>query len=199
MSYDVPTKKYPIGGDVDSVATLLTQRQSDAGVTNGGIVASGGSPAVPDLTGNNTSVAYMKAFVDAIMCGVGFQAETNAVLSANNYNVNGVWADIPGTSYTFSAPIAKTYTADSLLTWFMSAGVVGTDFALLRLVVNGTNGLAVFCAPNVVNCVLPPHAFRLSAACAAGSNTIKMQWQPGLAGMTINVNGNCSIQYTIRG
>lgn len=203
MSNYAYTKLYPVSGDVDAVATQLAQRQSDSG-TNAGI-ADNGNPALGQLAqgGPNdpagVGTAFFAAQADVILCSVGFQLESNSFLSAHNTS-STTYADVPGTSITFSAPVAKTYVVHADFSWFFSAGTDPLAFA--RLVVNGSAGpelnLNAITANVTAATQFTTHLMH-AAACAAGNNTIKLQWRVNNAAFTLNVTNASYSNYIISG
>jgi hypothetical protein len=192
MSY-VYTPKFPTTADVLAVATQLAQRQSDSGTTNGGIT---GSPTVPQLGADaaGLGIAYLQAMADVALCSTGLQLYSLSSLSTAN-TASGTFADVPGTTITFSAPFAKTYTVHCDFAFFASS--VPTVSASLRLVVNGSNGPTMSVLPAVVNAVSSTHLMMVTS-CAAGANTIKLQWAAG-ASQTINTSAACYANYIVSG
>ncbi len=194
------TPVYPVSADVTAVGLQLAQRQSDSG-TNAGI-ADNGNPALGvlgqgganDALGKGT--AYLQAIADAVLCATGFQGEFGTSLGTNNTS-SVTFADLPSSSITFSAPIAKTYIVHAHVTVFFTAGQVG----FLRLVVNGNNGPTTIINDPVAASTTQYNVHLMaSGACAAGNNTIKVQWAVGNAGSdTLNTNTNGATRYIISG
>lgn len=194
MSYDVPVKKFPIAADVDSLATFFAARQSPSTVTNGGIVATG-SPAVPDLTGNNMSLAYFKAMVDAILCGTGYQglqSDSFAIAVANTSSTTFVDVGDGSTTgyapWTFSVPVARTYVIDVNCSAIKVTSSGSTQLSF-QLLVDGvaqptTTEMTTFFASNFDQ---KHFLFSVPVALTAGSHTIKLQWKVS-ASMTARVD-----------
>jgi len=136
------------------------------------------------------------ALMDSILCASGVQVENNITLSANNTNA-GSFVDMPGTSFTFTAPIAKTYTVHCDLAFFFSVGTSGTGYGAVRLVVNGSNGAEVVAGASSLNNLIPLHTMH-SAACLVGANTIKLQWAV-FGTTTINTNTTAYANYIVSG
>lgn len=194
MSYDLPVKKYAIAADVDALAAFFAARQSDSGVTNGGIVATG-SPTLPDLTGNNMSLAYFKAMIDALLCGVGQQglqsdafALGSATVTSTSYVDVGNGSSTGFSSWTFTAPVARTYVIDVNCSAYKSASSGGSQL-WFQLLVDGvaqpnTSEMTTFFAAN-----FDPKKFIFSVpvALSAASHTVKLQWKVS-ASMTANVD-----------
>lgn len=130
------TIKYPTSADVAAVATQLAQRQSDVGTTNGGITASGGSSAVPQLgvDAAGLGAAYLQATADSLMCAVGYQGQDQqAWVTSGTTNVTaGSW-NLYGPTYTFSAPIAKTYVVNFRCNAYLSAATGGLYSLYVRI------------------------------------------------------------------
>lgn len=179
MSYDVPSKKYPTAADVDAVGIFLAQRQSDSGTTNGGIAASGGSAVVPQLGVDvaGLGLAYMKAQADAILCAVGFQGVATDQAGLNQSNNTASYTDV-FSSFSFTAPISKTYLFHVDLSCFMSGA---NDFAFFQFKVDGsvpggqpTNGTRhYFTSLNDHKSI----SFRVPLALSAGAHTLQLQWK----------------------
>ena len=201
MSYDVPTKKYPIGADVNAVATFLAQRQSDSGTTNGGIVATDDTP-VPQLgaDASGLSLAYMKGMADALMCGVGFQGQSDAAASTGSTSSTS-YVDVSGySSYSFTAQIAKTYLVTVVCTAFASVASGGNAVARFRLLNNAdtylpVNGFMQFPQVNIHERLV----FQIPVAMVAGTNTLKLQWLSDDGADTINTNSNNMRCFTVQG
>lgn len=198
MSYDYPTKKYPTSGDVDALATLLAQRQSDSGTTNGGIVASGGSSAVPQLgvDAAGLGLSYFKAQADAIMCAVGYQAYSDAAALGSASTTSTTFVDVGNgtstgfSSFTFTVSVAKTYLIHSACTVFKSASS-GSTLMSFQLVVDGSapSGSSPSTAAQFFGSEGSKYFyFVVPVALSAGSHTIKLQWKVS-SGMTANVAG----------
>jgi hypothetical protein len=137
MSVDYLTVQYAPAADVASLATLLAQRQSPTSSTNGGISSSAPDPAVPDLTGNATSAAYMRAMADAFLCRGGIQAQNEAASSGTASTSSTSFGPVGNTqTFTFVARVAGTYTVHvDIVGFFQSAGTFGINWQ----VANTTN------------------------------------------------------------
>ena len=135
------------------------------------------------------------AMVDPLL-SLGFQTENNlSGIGSNSYS-NTPLVDIPGTSWTFTAPIAKKYTVHVDTLMFFTAGA--NPFGAIRLVVNGDAGPTVTIHTATLNLLLPIHTMH-SALCAAGSNTIKLQWSCNSATYTIATNASTYCNYIVSG
>lgn len=136
------------------------------------------------------------ALFDAILSSVGVQLESNNALSANSTS-SASFVDVPGSSITFTAPIAKTYVVHCDFAFYITSGTSGAQF---RLVVNGDNGPTLtFGGTNQPLSTHTPLHLMHSAACVAGANTIKIQWL-GISGTTtVNVNGGDYANYIVSG
>ncbi len=193
MSYDVPTKKFAIPADVDALAAFFAARQSDSGVTNGGIVATG-SPTLPNLTGNNMSIAYFKAMIDAILCGVGYQGlQSNAFAIATATTTSTSFVDVgDGTTtgfapWTFSVPVARTYVIDVNCSAYKSASSGNTSLSW-RLLVDGVGQPTSSAMTGFFGSEGNRHFnFSVPVALSVGSHTIKLQWLVS-TGMTARVD-----------
>ncbi len=196
MSYTFPTKDYPIAADVDAVATFLAQRQSDSGTTNGGIVAGGGSPAVPQLGVDATGlgISYMKGIADATMCAVGYQASDVVLALGTASRGANTFADIGnGTStgfatWSFSAPIAKTYLVHVDLECYMTVAGDAVVFQVVNTTtsVNYTDASAQI-TMTALNSRTACH-FMLPVVMNAGANVLKIQWKTtGVGTATVDV------------
>ncbi len=195
MSYTYPTKVYPIGADVDAVALELAQRQSASGTTNGGIA---GVPAVPQLGVDpaGMGLAYLKAIADATLCAVGYQGQSHAQASMASSTSETSYVDVPGfSSWTFAAPIAKTY----LVAVDCSAFLSGFTNVLLdlRLMVGGVAaGERSFLFHNSDWAL--PMSFRIPAAMVKGNNVVKLQWRMG-SGVTASTLPENFRTFTVSG
>lgn len=201
MSYDVPTKKYPIAADVDALALFFAQRQSDSGVTNGGIVATG-SPAVPDLTGNNMSLAYFKAMVDALLCRAAYVAQDEQNCSGAGNTSSTTFVDVTNMpTYAFTAQVAGTYLVHLDISGiFQSVGLNG----LALRIVNSTNSANGNSAswnwfPTAINVRSSRFSARTPLAMQAGSNSLKVQWRVFNGADTANVDTSVVRAFTISG
>lgn len=176
MSYTY-SPVYPVSADVAAVATQLAQRQSDAATTNGGITAAGGSAVVPQLgvDGPGLGMAYLKAIADATLCAVGYQGQDYQAATASTSSSLS-FVDVGGfPSWSFTAPIAKTY----LVHVDCTASLTGlTNGVLFWQVVN--NGNAITPSQSFVfnsNLWALPMSFRVPVSMVAGTNVIKLQWK----------------------
>jgi hypothetical protein len=175
MSYTFPTKLYPIAADVDALATFLAQRQSDSGTTNGGIVASGGSPIVPQMgvDAAGLGLAYLKGQADALKCALGYQGTLYDGFPTTT-TATGSFGNLVSTSFT--PPIAQTYELIADIKVFnTSAG--GT--AKFRWVIGGTPLTPPSSAVMTINTAF--QAFHLTFRqfipfAAASSTTVVLQW-----------------------
>lgn len=118
------------------------------------------------ITGGNLGPA---AYIDALLSALGTQLESNNPLGNNT--ATGSFNDVPGSSITFTAPIAKSYTVHCDFSASFSVG--GYGFA--RLVVNGDDGPGIIIHQLTTSVHVAVHLMH-SANCAAGANTIKVQW-----------------------
>lgn len=135
------------------------------------------------------------ALIDAILSAIGFQIESNNALAANSTGSTS-FGDVPGSSITFTAPIAKTYMVHCDFSAYFTTGsppAVG----LARLVVNGSAGPSM-----VLHAPLNTHYARHlmhAGACVAGANIIKVQWAVFAAGITMNTDSNDAANYIVSG
>lgn len=173
MAY-VPTRSDATAVATDTVARLNTPGSPNAGAT------------LKDA---------LVALQDSNLCSTGFQVESNNPETAHSTS-SSTFVDMPGASFTFTAPIAKTYVvhADTAV-FFSVAGGVG----YLRLVVNGSNGPTLtFGGSGTATTVQWPVHLMHAAACVAGANTIKIQW--GVFGTTtINTDTNSYANFIVSG
>lgn len=149
------------------------------------------------LTAMQTSIAggnlAPAAFMDAIVSGASsFQGESNNTLSANS-TTSGVFADVPGSSITFTALVGKLYTVHCDFAFAQSAGTLVSN--QVRLVVNGSNGPTIFALFGVVNSHGSIHLMH-AAPCAVGANTIKVQWAAG-SGATLATTTSSYANYIV--
>lgn len=199
MSNYVYTPVYPNSADVVAVGLQLAQRQSDggsnAGITDNGNPALGtlGQAGTFDVAGKGT--AYLQAIADVILSSTGFQVSASPTLGANNTS-SITYVDVPASSFTFTAPIAKTYTVHCDFGPFFSAGV--SPNADIALVINGNVGPRVTINDVNLGIFNPVHVMH-AAACAAGSNTIKLQWRVGVNTFTVNTSGASYANYIVTG
>ncbi len=185
MSYSFPTKDYPIAADVDAVATFLAQRQSDSGTTNGGIVAGGGSTAVPQLgvDASGLGISYMKGIADATMCAVGYQASDVALAIGTATRGANTFADVGNgtstgyTTWSFSAPIAKTYLVHVDLQCYMTVAADSATFQLVNTTTSINYGDAsAQITMTALNSRTACH-FLLPVVMQSGANVLKLQWK----------------------
>lgn len=125
------------------------------------------------------------ALQDSMLCAVGEQLESNNTVTTNNAGVAS-YQDIAGSSITFTAPIAKTYTAhcDTAIE-FSTLGSGG----FLRILVNGSAGPDIFVQDSATGIHRNVHLMH-SAACAAGVNTIKLQWKTNINTGVLAMSGD---------
>jgi len=136
------------------------------------------------------------AIADSQLGAIGLQTENNITgFSPNSYS-NTPLADVPGSSWTFTAPVAKKYIVHVDTLMFFTAGA--NPFGALRLVVNGDAGPTVTFHTVTLNLLLPIHTMH-SALCVAGANTIKLQWSCNSATYTVNVNASTYANYIVSG
>lgn len=205
MAYTYPTKINTVSADVAAVATALAQRQSDSATTNGGIVASGGSAAVPQLGADSAGLgsAYLTAIADVTLAACGVQvcddaASTGVVntTSSTLVDANSAYGDL-----SFTAPIAKSYLVHVDVTCYMSAGTPSACNAYIALknvttgaVYSATGGRANFAA--LSSSVLV--SFRVLVPMSAGANTLRLQWRI-TGGGTLSTNTACGRTITVSG
>jgi hypothetical protein len=144
------------------------------------------------ITGGNLGPA---AYIDAVLSSIGVQLESNNALTVNS-TTSATYTDVPGTSITFTAPIAKKYVAHCDFAFFFSAGT--SPAANVRLVVNGSNGPDMIVGAAALNTHFPIHLMH-SATCVVGSNTIKVQWQTQGGTPTLNINAFDYANYIVSG
>lgn len=200
MSYDVSTKKYSIAADVDALGTFLAQRQSDSATTNGGIVATGGSPTVPLLGADapGLGLAYMKAQADAIMCATGYQGQSDAAGSADSTSSTS-FVDVSGfSSYSFTAPLAKTYLVHVDMSCYVATAVNNVSIRLMK------DGASVFDSPaaRLAFSTLLEHSrlsFRCPVAMTVGANVLKLQWKVSSGAGSVNVDTSDFRCFTVSG
>lgn len=191
---------YPTAADVNALATQLAQRQSDSGPNAG--IADNGNRALGQLAQGGLNdpagvgTAFFQAMADAILCAVGFQLESNNSINGASATSTS-YVDVAGSSITFTAPIARVYTVHCDTSIFFTAGT--TPFANMRLVVNGNNGPDMnIQEPGTASGTYRQLHLMHAAACAAGSNTIKLQWKVQ-SGVTINGGTSSMANYIISG
>ncbi len=153
-----------------------------------------GTPMLPSPAVPAAFQAFLQAVIDNMLCAVGLQIESNNVLSSNT-STNTSFVDLPGSSITFTATIAKTYLVHCDCAIAQTVGVNTTN--QLRLVVNGSNGPAIWANTSVLNAQFSFHLMH-SAACVAGANTIKLQWAAA-SGATMAINSNSYANYMVSG
>jgi hypothetical protein len=207
--------KYPTAADVLALAQLLAQRQNDSGLTvfgaAGGIVANGNPTVAPNATPSDDpltlKLAYMQGIADAILCALAFQAFNEAQALGATSTSSTTFVDIGnGTStgfstFTFNAPLAKTYEVRVDVGLFNSV-LVATDGVGIQLV-NTTTGVT---APNATSFYWPSAANQryvfnrvYPMAMQAGNNVLKLQWRVGNPGSTVNVDAAALRVYSVRG
>jgi hypothetical protein len=163
-------------------------------VGNGGTGSSGPTQAGQFLRSSAAGAwSYSTGISGNDISGI-FQLESNNALSANS-TTNTSFVDMPGTAITFSAPVAKKYVVHADVSFFNNGG--GLNGTLFRLVVNGSVGPTIWVnAPGGLVRVTT-HLMH-AADCAAGSNTIKIQWAVA-TGQTINTDTNDFANYIVTG
>jgi len=202
MAYSYPTKINTVSADVANVATALAQRQSDSATINGGIVASGGSAAVPQLGADSAGLgaAYLAAIADVTMAACGVQVcdssfgSTASTTSASFVDANAAYADL-----TFTAPIAKSYLVHVDVSFFASTGAPTTiGFLGVKNVTSGVSCTPPTAQTNIfANSVIIPLSFRALVPMSAGANVLRLIWK--VTGGTLNANGNCARVITVSG
>lgn len=151
-----------------------------------------GTPAPIPVPGGTDG--FLVAFADAIVGAAGFQIESNNAVGTISNGGSTTYADIAGSSITFTAPLAKIYVVhcDTAIE-FSTLGSGG----FLRLVVNGNNGPDIFVQDSVVSIHRNVHLMH-AASCIAGANTIKLQWKTNVATGVINMSGDV-VNYIVSG
>jgi len=205
MAYSYPTKITNVSADVDNVATALAQRQSDSASANGGILASGGSAAVPQLGADAAGLgaAYMAAIADVTMAACGVQVcddaaalGTVSTTSATLVDANGAYSDL-----VFVAPIAKRYLVHVDATCYLSAGTPSACNAYIALK-NNTRGVVYEMTGSRANFTALSSSVLISFRCLvlmnAGSNTLRLQWRV-TGGGTLTANVACGRTITVSG
>lgn len=129
--------------------------------------------------------AFLQAQADALLRSIGFQSEHHALFGVANATSSTNYADVPNSEWTFVSPIAKVYVAHLDFSFFRFSAA---GWGIFRLVVNGTNGPDTIIVPPVTNVVVGPFHLMLSAAMAAGNNTLKLQWKVDTGTTQINVD-----------
>jgi hypothetical protein len=175
MSYDVPTKDFAISVDVEALATLLAQRQSDSGTTNGGIVASGGSSPVPQLgvDASGLGLAYLKAMADAFLCAVGPQGSGPLINTAGS---GTTLSASPATvaSASFTAPMARTYEFACDVAG-LANNVSGSTISF-SILIDGGSSFSVLAGKMISNdSVRHNCSWRQRISLSAGAHTIAIQ------------------------
>ena len=202
MAYTYPTKLAAVAGDVTTLGTLLAQRQSDSGSTNGGIAAAGGSSTVPLLGADapGLGASYLQAMADCILSTVGYQGQSDALASAWAGTNSATFVDATGFStWTFTAPVAKTYVLHIDLRAYFSV-LTGNGQANFRVVVGSTNyDIASAFVHGGTTGIHLPCSWRIPVAFAAGSNVIKLQAKTDSAGNFIATNTNDARTFTVTG
>lgn len=144
------------------------------------------------------------ALQDSMLCAVGYQAQdvatTNISLTTTTYTA--VWA-----SYTFVAPIAKTYLVHvDVIGWYLTAfGLGGNTYGsgLWKLQNNGAD-----CQPTDLFTEYDSAASHLRSTlhfispvvCIAGNNVLQLMWKAGEATTTLGAStGNDKRIFTITG
>jgi hypothetical protein len=133
------------------------------------------------------------AWVDALLSSLGYQAQSVAMSTAAT-TTSASFVDAAGWStFTFNAPIAKTYVVHVDLAVFLSAGngyayfqlvntTTSTNYAPADAVVYLPSGLTVAATQLSV-----PKSFRIPVAMSAGNNVLKLQWKQS-GGATIGTD-----------
>jgi hypothetical protein len=142
------------------------------------------------ISGGNLAPA---ALIDAILSSVGYRDQSVAMSTSATTNSTS-FVDATGwASYTFNAPIAKTYVVHVDLAVFLSAGngyayfqlvntTTSTNYAPADAVVYLPSGLTVAATQLSV-----PKSFRIPVLMAAGNNVLKLQWKQS-GGATIGTD-----------
>lgn len=161
------------------------------------------------LTVAGVAVAVRDALVamfDAILCSVGYQAQNDAFALGSATTISTSYVDVGNgsstgfSSWSFTPPVAKTYTIDVNCSAYKSASSGGSQL-WFQLLVDGvaqsnTSEMTTFFGTNFD----PKHlVFSVPVALSAASHTIKLQWKVS-ASMTANVDaateGRC---FRVRG
>jgi hypothetical protein len=139
-------------------------------------------------------VDTLVALLDTMLCSVGYQAQNDAFALGSATTTSTSFVDVGNgsstgfSSWTFTAPVAKTYLIDVTCSAYKSASAGGSQL-WFQLVVDGvaqpnTSDMTTFFGMN-----LDPKKFVFSVpvALSAGSHTVKLQWKVS-ASMTANVD-----------
>lgn len=153
-----------------------------------------GSSGITAPPAPSTTDGFLQALADVFLGAFGTQLEENVTLGVAGAT-SPAFADVPGSSISFNAPMAKRYSVDCDFSFFQSGGTPNVHS--VRLVVNGDAGPAIYCG-FASTFVLASFHLMHSAICAAGNNTIKLQWEP-VSGTNINTNGSSYANFLVRG
>lgn len=152
------------------------------------------------------AVDTLVALLDTTLCIVGYQAQNDAFALGSATTTSTSYVDVGNgsstgfSSWTFSVPVAKTYTIDVNASAYKSASSGGSQL-WFQFVVDGvaqptTSEMTTFFATNFDQKHL---IFSVPVALTAGSHTVKLQWKVS-ASMTANVDaateGRC---FRVRG
>lgn len=152
------------------------------------------------------AVDTLVALLDGMLCSVGYQAQNDAFALGSATTTSTSFVDVGNgsstgfSSWTFTAPVAKTYTVDVNCSAYKSASSGGSQL-WFQLLVDGvaqtnTSEMTTFFAANLDQKHL---VFSVPVALTAGSHTVKLQWKVS-ASMTANVDaateGRC---FRVRG
>lgn len=134
------------------------------------------------------------AMFDAILCSVGYQTHDDTFALGSATTTSTTYVDVGNgtstgfSSFTFTAPIAKTYLIYTNCSAVKSVSAGSTQL-WFQLLVDGVaqpnqSDMTTFFASNFDQ---KEFSFVVPVALTAGSHTLKLQWKVS-AGMTANVD-----------
>jgi hypothetical protein len=186
----------PTNSDATNVATDAATR----------INAITGTPTLSPPIVDPNFQAFLKAQADSMLLSVGYQDRNAAATVGSFTTTSGSFVDIGNGSstgfstYTFAAPIAKTYLVSVDLSCYLSGLGGGNGFQLQ--LVNATTSASYSDAATKfeVNSAgqVQHYAFRFGVPMNAGSNVLKLQ-ALALTGCTFAVDSLCFRCFTVTG
>jgi hypothetical protein len=177
----------PVKTDATNVAAYVITRLNTATPSSGATT-----------NDQNTAVA------DAYLNSLGYQGQTNVSLGSVT-TTSTSYADVTGSSVTFTAPVAKIYLVTVNIKPFMTGAQDGINFQLLNnsFVVMGASGNGAM-GQFIITAQLVAYqnfTFSVPVLMVAGSNTLKLQWQLqfGNPSAVAHVDSSSCLVYTFTG
>lgn len=133
------------------------------------------------------------AIADSQLGVFGYQGQDRNLFSAGTTS-SSTYADMPGSSITFSASVAKTYVAHVDFVWFRASG---TGYGIFRVVANATTGSDTPIVPTTSSVNQGPFHLMLPFAASSGSNTIKLQWKNSDGSSVLQVDASLTFRHWV--